>query len=334
MNALTVPVDRLPGSPSMRHAVLRDYFCDKDAAAALGEAGWQLTLAWPDGLDRHVDTRLPEGLAWWGNGVSLPNMAAARRSKGHVESVLYDTWTLYSWSEWARSSAASPDDHILILHVDDHRDLASPRLFEENGRWRDPITNAFCRLHEPWGVRDAIESGAIGMGSFMTPFLHAFRNAEVRQLCQPPKVRSTQDYSIDLVTQKDDLLDPSKVRPAVTLTPTTRHTGPGRYRISCDIGDWLKDLPTRPTLLHIDMDYFNNRYDGDTDWQSRVNRLDPSLDHILAQIDIVTAALANADLGAHLADTVIAFSPGFFPAEYWQQASDRLLAGLERIYER
>ncbi|MER9353762.1 hypothetical protein NKI61_10735 [Mesorhizobium sp. M0514] len=331
---MTLPVDRLPASKPSRHAVLRDYFCDKDATSVLGDAGWHLNLSWPDGLDRHVDPRLQEGLAWWGDNVTLPIMALARTRKQHVLSVLYDTWTLQSWSEWVHAAGISSDEHVLILHVDDHRDLASPRLFEGNGRWKDAITGSFCDLGDPASVRTAIESGAIGMGSFLTPFLHGFPKAEVRQLCQPPKVTKTQDFAIGLIRQADDLLDPSQFRPAVQLTPTVRQTGPGLYRSTPNLDDWLEDLPTRPTVLHIDMDFFNNRYDGDTDWQSREKPFDPPLDHILGKIDDVTAALNRSVLGSQLADIVVAYSPGFFPAEYWQEATDRIVPALERIYGR
>lgn len=333
MNTLTLPANRLPFSKWSRHAILRDYFCDKDADAILGEAGWLLSLAWPDELDRHVDPRLQEGLAWWDDNMALPTMATARTRKGRVLSVLYDSWTLQSWSEWVHASAIPRDEHVLILHVDDHRDLASPRLFAENGKWKDPITGSLCDLEDPESVTAAIESGAIGMGSFLTPFLHGFPQSEVRQLCQPPKVRSTQDFAIELTTQADDLLDPGRSRPAVELAPVSRQTGPGRYRATPDLGDWLENLPDQPTILHIDMDYFNNRYDGDTDWESRSDLFDPSLERILGKIDALTAALAGSGLGSRLADIVIAYSPGFFPAEYWAEAAARLIPGLERIYE-
>lgn len=91
MNPLTVPLDRLPASDAARHALLRDYFCDKDASASAGDGGWHLTLAWPGSPERHVDPRLQEGLSWWGDGVTLPTMFDARRRTGRILSVLYDT---------------------------------------------------------------------------------------------------------------------------------------------------------------------------------------------------------------------------------------------------
>lgn len=334
MNRLHLPVDRLPASPSGRHAVLRDYFCDKDARAIREDAGWRLTLAWPDGIDRHVDPGLDKGLAWWGGNITRPTMATARRRGGNVLSALYDSWTLHSWSERVQELGIDAQEEVLVLHVDDHRDLASPRLFEENGQWVDPISGSSCSLDDPESIRAAIESGAIGMGSFLTPFLHAFPRTEVRHLCQLPKVRSTQDFAIERYEQADDLLDPGRKRPAVRLVASSRGTGPGSYRLTPNLDDWLELLPERRTVLHIDMDFFNNRYDGDTDWQSRGDLLDPPIERILRQIDGLTAALAGSTVGAQLIDIVVAYSPGFFPAEFWEAASDRLIPGLERIYER
>ncbi|MBI3438210.1 MAG: hypothetical protein HY054_06100, partial [Proteobacteria bacterium] len=113
-----------------RHAALRDYFCDKDAEAKGVADGWELSLGWPGGVERHVDPRLDEGLAWWGDGVRREAMALARRREGKVLRSLYDSWTLHSWSEWlARQSA--PPSNLTILHVDDHEDLGSPRLFTD-----------------------------------------------------------------------------------------------------------------------------------------------------------------------------------------------------------
>src|SRR3546814_14959837 len=90
------------------------------------------------------------------------------------------------------------------------RDLGAPRLFVEDSGWRDAITGAPCTLNDPGSVQAAIESGALGMGSFLTPFLHHFPRAEVRHLCQPPKAISTRDLCIRRTTVPDDLLEPDR----------------------------------------------------------------------------------------------------------------------------
>lgn len=329
-NMITLPFDRLPGSAAERHATLRDYFCDKDASAERTTGGWELTLGWPNDAARHVDPKLADGLAWWDQGLQRSGMALSMRRSGRILRALYDSWTLLSWSEWLERAGpqASP---IVVLHVDDHRDLGTPRLFVEPAGWRDPLTGQLVDFAQPDSVASAIRSGAIGMGSFLTPFLHAFPNAEVRHLCQPPKAADTRDYQVKLIEEQDTLLDPSALRPAVDLVPVARETGSGRYRVTPDLGDWLQGIGTGPVLLHIDMDYFNNRYDGDSDWLDRRRELDPPLGSVLEKIDALANALHAAGLASRIEDVVIAYSPGFFPGEYWRAADERLRAAFAQL---
>ncbi|MGX5805046.1 hypothetical protein ACWGS9_27885 [Bradyrhizobium sp. Arg314] len=334
MSISGVQKGNLPDSEAERHAALRDYFCDIDGEATLTHAGWDITLRWPGGADRHVDPRLMEGLTWWDDDVTLSTMVHARRRRGRILSALYDTWTLHSWSEWVSRQQVSQHEKLLVLHVDDHRDLGSPRLFNSGGAWIDSISGRSCRLDQPNTVLDAIESGAIGMGSFMTPFLHAFPATEVRQLCQPPKASSTQDFTIELTSVQDTLINRHLSRPAIRLSDITSGEHRGRYRLTNNLTEWLDELGDRRILLHIDMDYFNNRYDGDTDWGQRAARLDPPINQVLTKIDEVTDALARMVRAEQLVDIVVAYSPGFFPAEFWGTATQRLIPQLDRIYER
>jgi hypothetical protein len=170
------------------------------------------------------------------------------------------------------------------------------------------------------------------MGSFLTPVLHRHSEADVRQLGQAPKVRATVDCAFELGTEVDDFLEPGALRPSVALRETNPGTGPGRYRTTADPEKWVENVGPGPVLLHVDMDYFNNRYDGDGDWRDRPEILDPDLDEVLVQVDRLTASLRSAGLVSRIEDAVIAFSPGFFPAELWEAADTRLQQGLEELY--
>ena len=121
------------------------------------------------------------------------------------------------------ASAVPPRKSVdpIILHVDDHRDLASPRIFVEDGGFSDALTGKPVRLTEPRSVEDAILSGALGMGSFLTPFLYYFPRAEVRHLCQPPKARGTTDSAIVQGAEADTLLQPGAQRPTIQLRTRT-----------------------------------------------------------------------------------------------------------------
>lgn len=320
----------LPDDFHARHRRLRDYFHDKDATAVLIAGEWHLEMAWPGGVERHVDPKIEAELAGW-DGISLEGMGLANRRSGRVLTALYDTWTLVSWSEWATRAGLSPDEHITILHLDDHRDLGSPRLAQVDGGLVDLITGHRFDVRDPESVLAACESGAVGMGSFLTPFLLAFPNCDVRQLAQPPKVTATVDNAFLPAIEEDDLLSPGSPRPAVRLEPALG-VGPARYRATQDLGDWLENIGSGPVLLHVDMDYFNNRYDGDCDWSDRHPRHDPPLETVLERIDEVVAALRGAGLVDRVVDAVVAFSPGFFPAEMWTPAEARLRAGLSELY--
>lgn len=319
--------DLLPQDDAQRHGFLRTYFCDKDAQALASDQGWQLHLGWSGDQARHVDPRLDEGLAWWGDGLPRQQMWQARRRSGKVMTALYDTWTLHSWSQWLQQRGQLPQ-RLVILHVDDHRDLGSPRLLSGQDGLRDPISGQLFDLHSPPSVLQAIASGAVGMGSFMTPFVHAYSHVEVRHLCQPPKVRDTRVYTIELTSEVDQLLAPGCDRPAVRLAPVMQQ-GVGSYLITHDIARWAQDLHRATALLHVDMDYFNNRYDGDSDWSDRQDRLDPSPAEVALRIEELVQALG--DSGVVIEDVVLAMSPGFFPAELWAQAHERLTRGLRQL---
>jgi hypothetical protein len=101
-----------------------------------------------------------------------------------------------------------------------------------------------------------------------------------------------------------------------------------------DVAAWLQGLHelNAPVLLHVDLDYFNNRYDGDSDWSERTGSLDPPIKKIIAKVDELFDSLIATGVGRHVEDVVIAYSPGFFPVEFWAQTSERVLAGLARLH--
>ena len=329
---MLLPRERLPEDLASRHALLRTYFCDKDATAEQEAVGWRLHLAWPGGVDRHVDPRLDAGLTWWRPGMGRGEMALERRRRGRVLTSLYDTWTLDSWSEWLRDRPGKLLEPHVILHIDDHMDLGSPRLFISEDHWHDAITGTEVSFAEPTSIRNAIESGAIGMGSFLTPWLYAAKRVDVRHLCRPPKSMRTEDYVVTPHPHVDDLIAPGTPRLAVVTNPGKTETGIS-YRRTPDVVEWTRDFGDGPILVHIDMDYFNNRYDGDSDWRDRDAAFDASAQEIGAKIDELADALCAPSIASRIEDIVIAYSPGFFPAEHWQHANEQLERRLRAFYD-
>lgn len=329
MLPISLPISRLSTDPHQRHAQLRDYFCDKDAVAHVQDDRWLLELNWSNEADRYVDPRLDDGLEWWGP-IEYMEMSVARKRRGRLLLTLNDTWTLEGWSQWLkRHTGRSPVD-VVVLHVDDHKDVGAPRLFKHQEGWYDPITGKMVRLDQPDSVTGAIESGALGMGSFLTPFLHFAPSVDVRHLCQAPKCVTTVDSVIQPVWINDTLLTPSMQRPAIRLVQEESGVGSGRYRFTNDLEAWLEDIAIcgKDILLHIDMDYFCNRYDGDSNFIEEPGPLDIPIERVLAHIDDFADALRRHQLIDRIVDITIAFSPGFFPAEFWAPSCERLLFGL------
>ncbi|WP_448206438.1 hypothetical protein [Azospirillum sp. sgz302134] len=329
--ALTVARHMLPEAAEQRRQALRSYFGDKEAAATLGAQGWNLTLDWPSEADWYVDPQLEHGLRWWGRG-TVPDIQAIpleRRRESGIALSLFDTWTLHAWSEWLQRHGGCRE--ALILHVDDHLDLGSPRLFVGSDGWTDAITGAPFDLRRPSTVAAAIESGAVSMGTFLTPMVHAVERIEIRHLRPPRRGRDTVTRRLLPTTEVDALLSPGGLRPAVAMAPlgaTEAGQGGKVYRATCAVDEWLRDAPQWPVLLHIDMDFFCNRFDGDSDWTEAPDRHDTPLSDVLAGIDALFATLHASDVADRLDGVAVGVSPGFFPAEFWEAAWKRIVGNV------
>ena len=95
--------------------------------------------------------------------------------------------------------------------------------------------------------------------------------------------------------------------------------------------EWLTALPDAAVLLHIDLDFFNNRFNGDSDWRTHLKRHDPCLADILATIDSIFASLAAGRVLEKVVDITVAISPGFFPAELWEPTVNAVRAHTETL---
>ena len=116
----------------------------------------------------------------------------------------------------------------------------------------------------------------------MAPFLHELASCEFRHLSQSVSSRSpVHAHRIVLNAEGDTLLRPGAPRPGIGLEACDarrEEAASHRYIVTHSPEVWLMDLPDWPVLLHIDMDYFNNRFDRDSDWQkAALPRHDPDL---------------------------------------------------------
>ncbi len=333
-----LPPDRLPADPAERSRRLEAYFGDLIPTAEATEGGWSVRLDRARFAEFYVDPALERGLAWWGPEAVIGDIHRLVRRAGGFQLSLDDSWTLHDWSLWlsGRLGRGEATDEVTILHVDDHTDFMTPRVARDGGAWSDLITGRPCDLTAPESVRASILSGAVGIGSFMAPLLHHVSRCDFRHLSQSVSRRAADPVRrIALSTEEDTLLRPGARRPAVVLEPwDAGHEGPAshRYLVTHLPDEWLEDLPDAPVLLHIDMDYFNNRFDRDSEWHgSAAPRHDPDLAAMSGAMDELFAALDRAGVASRIESVAVALSPGFFPAEFWHPLTGRLAARLREV---
>lgn len=331
---LVVPRDRLPADPGSRRAVLGHYFGDLLARLEESAQEWVIELHWPDTDTFFVDPLITRQLGWWRDGAKLEEMRreVVWSEKGQLS--LDDAWTLFAWSRWLKEkySVQHPPSEIIILHVDDHRDMMCPRIGWTGTEWKDLLTRERVSVFDPMSVRAAILSGAVGIGSFFAPLVHELPKINVRHLCQSAGLKEDGlEWLLLRQTEQDAILQPGQLRPKLDMElahpQALQSLGDkicGAYRFSRTYSYCFSDLPDCPVLLHIDMDYFNNRYDRDSDWADRPNKHDPSEDRIRDEIDHLFAALAQYGISQRIENVTVALSPGFFPAEYWQGSVERV----------
>jgi hypothetical protein len=330
---LLLPVGRLPDDPVERRARLDHYFDDLLASVKAVQDGWEIDLNWPSTADYYVDPALGQGLEWWSGSAKVDQIhtQVCHSSRGQLS--LNDSWTLYSWSRWLADCRARKKavEEVVVLHVDDHTDLMTPRLTFQGAGLCDAISGRAFDLYEPESVRSAIQTGAVGVGSFISPFIHAIKRVHVRHLCQTASDRCALGCSLVAEHLADTLLNVGGSRPAVRVTTAElgvsgdpgAHVA-GQYHCTRQLDRWLDELPDAPVLLHFDMDYFNNRYNRDSDWAAKERRHDPDLSAVLAAIDAVFEQVRQARVASRIENVAVGISPGFFPAELWAHSIERM----------
>jgi hypothetical protein len=334
---LTIPDERLPRDPKQRAEVLDLYFGELLASADSIPEAWKIFLSRPTTMDYYVDPLLMVGLHWWADTygpVSVAEIPFVKHNTPHFQLSFQDAWTLEAWSEWLVSSEACPPVATL-LHVDDHDDFMSPRVVTKDNKWWDLITGESVDLHKPLSVRAAIRSGAIGIGSFMAPILHLSPNLCIRHLCATEYSAKRQGlYRACPTLHKDTLLSPGDYRLGVTVQSdnnrNNRFCHP--YLVTDDLREWLHNIPPGPVLLHIDMDYFNNRFNGSSDWALSRSRHDPPIDKIVERIEAIFQALLDAEVSNRIVNITVSLSPGFFPADLWSSSIKALVLNTMRLY--
>lgn len=320
---LKIPLDRLPPNKEERQEILESYFPEHLPTATEEGENWTICLERPSSpYESYLyDETLREGLNWWKEGTRVRDIPFEYQlfEKGIL--AIEDQWIPLSWANYFKNLGSLPKE-VILLHIDDHQDLMSPRLgLSTQGSFIDLITELPLSFMDPESVRSAILSGSIGKGSILTPLLFSVDKVHLRHLSL--RETSDKDFILQKKLIKNDLLGGDIPRIAVELVETSSKEidQKSTYKVTNDPQRWIQDLPLDPKipiLLHIDVDFFNNRFDGCSDWKMGQGRShDLPLDDQKEYLQQIVKSLKSAQMIPLISDISIGISAGFYPGEYW-----------------
>jgi len=198
----------------------------------------------------------------------------------------------------------------------------TPMVTLADGMMMDIFTCQTVNVHSPHTIQNSIVSGAVGIGSFISPFLHQIKCESLIHICPSnyrPELRGWSN--LRLVPVYDEPF-PEIARPGVErynqITPTSC-----RHLVTETANCINVDLSNRDVLVHIDLDFFNNRINGDSHWFENNSRHDPEIEIMLSEVDALASRLRECGL-TFPTSLVVACSPEFCPAEYWRPLIDRI----------
>lgn len=283
----------------------------RSTRVCLDAASATLHLDGADLLHHTADPGLATSLATFVPEIGADEVASFHTRLEHFDLCLEDSWTGKLIAEAIRAS--TPKDRLTILHLDDHTDMMSTLLSLDTGR-NSRVTAPQC--FDPTNPSDwdqAIRTGAIGIGSFMAALYELPLELDVRHLCHEPNAKGD-TLSVVASTQRHSLL-PDVEFAAIDTIAGLQTPRLGTYTASTRASDLVRPGQDGPMIVHVDLDYFINDFNGNFGQQPTA-----SVDELQARanslLDELFAALRASRVTVQR--WIIATSPGFCAASHWQ----------------
>lgn len=312
----------LPSNEQDAYEKLYSYFLDHDINMIKSDGDyWLIYLS--KKLFNHCDN-IKIGLDW----LNLPesNSIDFYLKGDNYLFCLAESFIPYGWSCLYSKSKIDKNDTVL-LHLDSHRDLMDTRLSEiRSGIWKDLLTNKQVKFSEPKSILASIQSGAIGIGSMVTPLLHD--NPHINIAHYNPSVRENKFYYLKPDFLIDNLFDNKELKLCSLITNSVNKKK-SNYIESNSLYDVIEfSKEKKNILLHIDMDSLNNRYNGDSDWKNEGAYYDNDIFSQISDIDNLINLITIHNLVKKIRHTSIGISPSFYPVEFWKPVTQYLLKSL------
>lgn len=254
--------------------------------------------------DPYLQRRLEE--MWMGRGDILSYMCRTER----IDVCFEDSWTGYFIAE--RFEKSRRGDNLTIIHLDDHTDMMATLLYFSGDGLVDPTNGAPFdpRCSSSW--RSAIHSGAINIGNYMTPLYYSGSHIHIRHVNNLPE---HSDFRWILREPCQYNLIPEKQFATIAKLDSPIPGVVGSYCAASSPETVLHKNSSDWTIIHIDLDYFINDFNGASRGASYTP--DPALRTKAAEkLERFFDALAKADISVDR--WIIATSPGFCSAYHWE----------------
>lgn len=257
-----------------------------------------------------VDPHLAEALKKVDAGLTLADILSYQSSTERFDLCLEDSWTGHLIAR--RFSKQGQRDDLVLIHLDDHADMMPTLLCESRDTLIDPTSGA---TFDPTSANDweaAIYSGAVNIGNFITPFYYSGCNIHVRHVnnsieCDELCFVSREPCRYELI--------PGKWFAAIGKSNSYRPESVGTYMAGSNPDKVLDGTPRAWTLIHIDLDYFINDFNGASRGENYAP--DPGLrTNAKRKMDRFFQSLAR--LNPAVDRWLIATSPGFCSAIHWE----------------
>jgi hypothetical protein len=264
----------------------------------------------PDTSYHAIDPYLGEALAGFGIGNGSAVVREFREQRQYLDLCFEDVWTGYFVAK--RYSGEPLPDELTLVHLDDHADMMSTLLAPTDCGLEDPTSgNRFDPL-SPADWRAAISSGSVGIGNFVTALYYASLPVHVRHL---NNFRRSDYRCYDVIPGRHS----PKPLSCDGFAAVRKRCSPSPQRLGTYMGGRdpervFNALPLGGVIVHVDLDYFINDFNGNSQ-PGRVNTGADAVATARNKLDAYFAAIRPyAD---HIDRWIVATSPGFCSAYHW-----------------
>jgi hypothetical protein len=270
----------------------------------------ELQLRGPDMPYHSADPHLQPSLAQFARGMRMSDIMAFRTSEAHFDLCFEDSWSGYFIAD--RIKGQAPIEDLILVHLDDHTDMMPTLLTRSAGAIHDCMLGT---VFDPASREDwerSIHSGCVSIGNFITPLYYSKHRVHVRHLNNqgPVTARPVDVFRESLRYDLVPDLEFAGLRRAEALT----QSGAGTYGVASDARSILADLPPGKIIVHFDLDYFVNDFNGNA--RAGDYRPDDSL-AIAGREKLTRFFDAVKHLDRPIDRWIVGTSPGFCSALHW-----------------